>query len=205
MSQSFAKYPLLQKAFAEQEAIAKALGGILHPEYPVFIAGLADVMEEYLDGTPAEKQNAMVAALLLTAVPQTFDDVRRFETEYTPEIKTVVDLILAGEAEARMANPLFVQAVTTINLVKMGRVVNTLREGGVPADIKIEDVFNEVVECGMTCRAQTPPVLKETAPRLFDLNQSVGEGLGYIVFDLENRLAASSKSKPKPAQGPKPG
>lgn len=202
MSQQFAKYPLLQKAYAEQEVIAKTLGGILHPEYPVFISGVADVLDVYLDGTAAEKQNAIVTCLLLTAVPQTFDDVRRFETEYTPEIKEVVDLILAGDAESRMNNALFVQAAVTINLVKMGRMVNALREGNLPDGVNSDDLLRSVWECGAASNAPIPPVLQKTAPRLFALNKSTGEGTDFIMHDLQNRLAAT-QSRKKSAPSPK--
>jgi hypothetical protein len=125
----FEKYPLVGKAYQEQQNIAGMMGSSLPEAYDDFILDNANAVETHIQGNHENKEAVIVGCILMNASPFTFDDIRRFEEEYTPQVKTIVDYILRGEDELLANTPAISQAVAITNLEHINKALKELAAG----------------------------------------------------------------------------
>jgi hypothetical protein len=122
----FEKYPLVRKAYQEQQGIAGMMGDSLPEAYGDFVLDSANAVETHINGNHENKEAVIVGCILMNASPFTFDDIRRFEEEYTPQVKAIVDYILRGEDELLASTPAIIQMVGISNLTQLNTVLEEL-------------------------------------------------------------------------------
>lgn len=126
------KYPLVGKILGEQDDMFQFLIGDKTPaELTAIQSRIADVIDQNVDRTDSEKEALIVGAVIALAPPFLMDDPTRFGTEYSPEVKTMIDEMIGANSRSTVPTNL-AQMGTAINIVVMQDLVNGLRDGSLP-------------------------------------------------------------------------
>lgn len=189
----FEKYPLVQKAYQEQEGIAAFLQDTVPESYTAMIERTTAIAEEFLDGTPEEKEAVMVGCILATASSFTFDDIRRFETEYTPQVKELVDDLVKNTRPIEKS-PFLQQINAVLSVFSFEQMIlsdiGDAKDNAIITDSGFRESILEVL-----------PLLEETAPRLHAfLNKKMDEMVA--TAQAHNQAAAKQNSGVKGSSGP---
>ena len=126
----FDKYPLVKKAFDQQDAVYAADGGM--PEKIKKIrARSVELVEQFVNRPQAEKEGLMVAAALMADVQFFFRNANSFLSGYSAETQTAI-----GELELLRHTHVFstnaAQALTVHTMAKMEEDTAALIEDGLP-------------------------------------------------------------------------
>ena len=118
------KYPQVRKAYLEQVGVSTFLGGSPDKSYTALVNDYVRVADQYIALPDAQKEAIMVGCVLASGSVFVFDDMRRFDTDYTPEVKKIAYLILRGpgddplqtesQAQEERLTLQYIQAVTFI-------------------------------------------------------------------------------------------
>lgn len=93
------QYPQVRKAYLEQVGVSTFLGGSPDKSYPALVNDYVTVADQYIALPDAQKEAIMVGCVLASGSVFVFDDMRRFDTDYTPEVKKIAYLILRGPGD----------------------------------------------------------------------------------------------------------
>lgn len=141
------KYPLVGKIMGEQDELFQFLSGEKTPTELVTIQErIADVIDQNVDRTDAEKEALIVGSVLALAPPFLLDDPNRFAAEYSPEVKTIIDEMISTQGRT-VAPTNLAQMSTAIGVVMMQDLVTGLRDGTLPVPREvIADAFQKASE-----------------------------------------------------------
>jgi hypothetical protein len=201
MSEQFDQYPLVQKAYNKLEEFSAKVGVPVSPHFNDFITRAVNTADTYLDGSATDKQNVIVACIMGAILPVLFFNpdsagpvLRSFATDYTPEVKEVVDLIAFGDDAAALRNPLLAQAGALTSLTALQIATDRFKAGELSADT----VRAALQESAQRIADGPRDVLAATAPRLEAFFQNtITSGLAAV----ENQ--PSSSATKKKSNGPK--
>ena len=137
------KYPLVGKILAEQDSLFSFLGGATPPQLTELNTRVAQVIEDNVDRTDAEKEALIVGSVIALAPPYLLDDTSRFATEYSPEVNTIVTEMTATVGRT-VAPTNLAQLSTAIGVVMMQDLVKGLQDGSLPVPREvIADAFQK--------------------------------------------------------------
>lgn len=125
----FDKYPLVHKAYQEQQGIAGFLGGSLPEAYGDFVLENAKLAEQYVKGGHDDKEAVIVGCILTNASPFTFDDIRRYESDYSPQVKALVDFLVKNEHELIDSEPTISQTIAITVLSHLTQACDDVANG----------------------------------------------------------------------------
>ncbi len=193
LHEQFKNYPFVKKAYDEQCGIARFLGGEMPVEYSEVLSRQIDTAEALLDGGHEEKEAVVVGCILITASPFTFDDVRRFETEYPPQVKEIVSLLLAGNPDAFKDEAILQQIMGIVAVADNADVIKDFEnDTPPPAEFwRAEDIaaLETQVSEGFL-------ILKTVSPRLYG---ALSDSVKAVVSAVKGYLARSAGHTPPAA------
>lgn len=141
------KYPLVGKILGEQDELFQFLSGEKTPvELTSLQERIATVIDQTVDRTDGEKEALIVGSVIALAPPFLMDDPTRFSTDYSPEVKAIVDEMMNTRGRS-VAPTNLAQMSTAIGVVMMEDLVKGLKDGSlpVPRDV-IADAFSKASE-----------------------------------------------------------
>ncbi|MEC7703249.1 MAG: hypothetical protein VYC19_10895 [Pseudomonadota bacterium] len=187
----FEKYPLAHKAFQEQENLVGFLGGSMPKEYGDLMLNYANAAEQHIQAEHDDKEAIIVGCILFNASPFTFDDIRRFEEEYSPQVKTVVDYILDGDDKLVEQNPFIAQTIGIVSLVTQYDLQKKL-DAGEPAD-----EYAEIQSKEDALPSTLFVHVKKHDAKLYDLLDQAAEKLVQTIKAASNNNGAAPQQQPK--------
>lgn len=167
-------YPLVNMAFNEVAGLARFLGGDVAPELTEVKKDYVQIAESLMDGTKEEKEAAVVGAILMQGMPYLFDDIRRFENDYSDEVKEFVHSILQVEgAVPQEESYVAVAAGALIAIYELNAFTSGLKcEEIQRQDIEADENGLALIEQGDADALSDMFILKNRAPRLLEEVQS---------------------------------
>ncbi len=126
------KYPLLQRAFDEQDGLFKFLESATPPALKDVQTRIAEVIESAVARPAAEKEALMVASVIALAPPYLLDEASRFETDYSPEVQVVINEMLSAKPNAALPTN-FAQVSVALGTVMMQDLTAAIKSGNLPA------------------------------------------------------------------------
>ncbi len=177
-----AKYPLLQRAFDEQDGLFKFLESTTPEPLKDVQSRIAEVIENAVARPAAEKEALMVAAVIALAPPYLLDEASRFETDYSPEVQVVINEMLSAKPDTALPTN-FAQVSAALGTVMMQDLTAAIKSGNLPAS-------REEIAASLQAAAKDEPLV-------FQNLDSVGLKAAYDTAKTE--LATALKT---PTPGP---